>query len=73
MGAVLEKKKDPLLVMEHMEKGSLYDILHNQTTVLDQDLLLPILHDISMGIRFLHSAVPPVIHGDLKVRMTLRV
>lgn len=71
MGAVLEKSKDPLLVMEHMENGSLYDILHNQTTVLDQDLLIPVLHDIIMGIRFLHSAIPPVVHGDLKVRMTL--
>lgn len=45
---------------------SLYDILHNDTMVIDGEVLLPILVDISRGMRFLHSADPPVIHGDLK-------
>ena len=67
MGAVVENGKDVVLIMEYMEKGSLYDILHNQTTILEQDILLPLLQDICSGIRFLHTADPPVIHGDLKV------
>ena len=49
-----------------MEHGSLYDILHNETMPIDADLLLPILRDIAQGMRFLHSANPQVLHGDLK-------
>lgn len=54
--------KQTMLIMEYMEHGSLYDILHNETLVLEGDLLIPILRDISQGIRFLHSAVPCVVH-----------
>jgi len=52
--------------LQYMEHGSLYDLLHNDTMVIEPELLLPILRDISQGMRFLHSASPPVIHGDLK-------
>lgn len=55
-----------MLVMEFMEHGSLYDLLHNETMPIETELLLPILSDVSTGVRFLHSADPPVIHGDLK-------
>ena len=71
MGAVLEKCVDPMLVMEYMEHGSLYDILHNETMPLDADMLTPILQDIVQGVRFLHSATPKVIHGDLKAKVCL--
>jgi len=66
MGAVIDKKEEPMLVMEYMDYGSLYDILHNDTMPFEGDLLLPILRDIAQGIRFLHAAEPQVIHGDLK-------
>ena len=49
-----------------MDHGSLHDMLHNETMVLDGEQLLPILKDISQGVRFLHAANPQVIHGDLK-------
>ena len=49
MGAVIEKKEDPLLVLEFMDHGSLHEILHNETMVLDGDILLPILRDIAQG------------------------
>lgn len=71
MGAVLERGNEAMLLMEYMERGSLYDILHNQTTILEKDLLLPILQDIIQGMRFLHSSNPAVIHGDLKTRNIL--
>ena len=64
MGAVLTE--EPLLIMEYMHFGSLHDILHNETMVLEGELLLPILHDVTQGCRFLHAANPQVIHGDLK-------
>lgn len=71
MGAVITKNEDPMLVMEMMDHGSLYDLLHNETMALDGDILLPILGDISQGVRFLHSANPQVIHGDLKCQNIL--
>ena len=66
LGAVLERGTDPILVMECMGRGSLYDLLHNDTVVLDSDIVLPIISDVVQGLEFLHSANPPVLHNDLK-------
>lgn len=63
MGAVIENGFEPALVMEYMDRGSLYDLLHNDTVVMEGELLLPILCDIAQGVRFLHAALPQVIHG----------
>lgn len=71
MGAVLNMYEEPMLIMEYMEHGSLYDILHNDTLVLDEELIVPIIQDVSQGLRFLHAGVPPVIHGDLKAKNVL--
>ncbi|KAL7549758.1 hypothetical protein ACHAWF_013033 [Thalassiosira exigua] len=71
MGAVIAKKQDPMLIMEFMDHGSLYDLLHNDTFLLEGDLVLPILRDIAQGLRFLHAATPQVIHGDLKAANVL--
>ena len=60
-----------MLVLEYMDLGSLYDILHNDTMALDGEIVLPILRDISQGMRFLHTADPQVIHGDLKAQNIL--
>jgi guanylate cyclase len=48
-----------------MDNGSLYDIIHNESIFMDGEMMLHILRDISQGVRFLHGADPPVIHGDL--------
>jgi serine/threonine protein kinase len=66
MGAVIELGSERSLIFEYMDRGSLNDILHNDTLSLDGDVLLPILQDICQGLRFLHSANPSIIHGDLK-------
>lgn len=39
--------------------------------ILEGTMILEILRDISQGIRFLHSANPQVIHGDLKAQNIL--
>jgi serine/threonine protein kinase len=70
-GAVIERRSEPMLVMEYMEYGSLYDLLHNDTMVIDGELVLPILRDVAQGMRFLHAAEPKVIHGDLKTQNIL--
>lgn len=66
MGAVIDPSEEALLIMEFMEMGSLYDVLHDETISLDGGLLLNILGDIAQGARFLHSADLQVIHGDMK-------
>eukprot|EP00571_Detonula_confervacea_P002410 CAMPEP_0172315400 /NCGR_PEP_ID=MMETSP1058-20130122/25061_1 /TAXON_ID=83371 /ORGANISM="Detonula confervacea, Strain CCMP 353" /LENGTH=1336 /DNA_ID=CAMNT_0013029473 /DNA_START=176 /DNA_END=4186 /DNA_ORIENTATION=+ len=71
MGSVIDLKDEPMLVMEYMDNGSLYDLLHNDTIVIDGELIFPILQDISSGARFLHAADPKVIHGDLKAANVL--
>lgn len=71
MGAVIWKREEPMLVMEYMDHGSLYDLLHNETLVVEGELVLPILRDIAQGVRFLHAASPKVIHGDLKAQNVL--
>ena len=67
MGAVLHPGEGPLLVMEYMDRGSLRELLSNQTFPLDPEQTLPLIRDILQGLRFLHAATPnPIIHGDVK-------
>jgi len=66
MGAVMSSREDPLLVMEYLDHGSLYDLLHNETMRFEGEIILPILRDVAQGLRFLHTAQPQIIHGDLK-------
>ena len=72
MGAVVDKKAEPMLVMEYMTQGSLYDVLRDDSMELDVDEhILPVLQDIAQGVRFLHAANPQVVHGDLKAKNVL--
>jgi serine/threonine protein kinase/ABC-type phosphate/phosphonate transport system substrate-binding protein len=72
MGAVVSPKSEPMLVMEYMGRGSLYDVLRNMAIELDVDeTIMPILQDIAQGVRFLHAASPQVVHGDLKSKNVL--
>ena len=71
MGAVTARRSgsgsEPLLVMELMERGSLNDVLHNETVDMDADVRLNLIKDICSGMTFLHLATPPILHNDLKV------
>ena len=66
VGGVVDPREDPLLVMEFMLHGSLYDILHSEFMDLEGPMLLNMLGDIAQGMRFLHACEPQVIHRDLK-------
>lgn len=68
-GAVIGNGAEPMLIMEYMDHGSLSDLLKNDTVVIDGEVILPILRDISQGMRFLHSATPQVIHGGMFVEV----
>jgi hypothetical protein len=63
MGAVIASDVEPMLVMECMEYGSLHDLIHNYTMVLNGELVIPLLIDVCQGLSFLHSSTPPIIHG----------
>ena len=63
MGATYGKGIEPLLIMELMDRGSLYDLLHNPSVMLEADALMGLLRDISAGMTFLHMADPPVLHN----------
>ncbi|KAL7570913.1 hypothetical protein ACA910_002546 [Epithemia clementina (nom. ined.)] len=71
MGAVIGRKEEPMLIMEYMDHGSLYDLLQNTTVVLEGEHFLSLFRDIAQGVRFLHSAHPKVVHGDIKARNIL--
>ncbi|XP_043928669.1 receptor-interacting serine/threonine-protein kinase 4 [Protopterus annectens] len=57
--------KDPMgLVMEYMETGSLEKLLVSEP--LPWNLRLRIIHEIAVGMNFLHCMAPPLLHLDLK-------
>lgn len=53
------------LVMEFMENGSLSDLQYKVPSV-PWALRLRILHQVALGMNFLHSLSPPLLHLDLK-------
>jgi serine/threonine protein kinase len=60
-----------MLAMEYMEYGSLHDLLRNDTMFLSGEIILQIMRDLAQGLRYLHSARPPILHGDMKARNIL--
>ncbi|KAL3934155.1 MAG: hypothetical protein SGBAC_010067 [Bacillariaceae sp.] len=71
IGAIIEPGIEPMMVMECMNHGSLSDLLRNETMFIETSTLMNVLWDIANGMRFLHSAKPQVIHGDLKAANVL--
>lgn len=59
------------MVMEFMNFGALYDILHNNVVQLDVITKLRLVHQVAQGIQYLHESSPPIIHGDIKTRNVL--
>ena len=53
----------PSLVMERLH-CSLTNLLES-TPVIAMETKIKILHDVSLGVRYLHSRTPPIIHRDL--------
>ena len=66
MGAVVEAGSDALMVMELMNRGSLHDILYNETYEVEGATILQILKDVTTGLHFLHFSGSVVVHGDIK-------
>lgn len=59
----------PSLVMEFMEAGSLYHLLHNRSVPVEPHVALGLLQDVASGMTFLHLS--GILHNDLKSRNVL--
>lgn len=59
----------PSLVMERLD-CNLYDLLEKNLTI-PIETKLSILHQIGLGLRYLHSRVPPIVHGKLSSKQVL--
>ncbi|MEE6514888.1 hypothetical protein FKM82_023293 [Ascaphus truei] len=58
------------IVMEYMENGSLYSLLERDSSV-PWALKFRILHQVALGMNWLHSLSPPLLHLDLKPKNVL--
>jgi serine/threonine protein kinase len=54
------------IVTELVHRGSLFDILQEESTGFTWRRAVQIMTDIASGLAYLHSFSPPIIHRDLK-------
>ncbi|XP_019581811.2 receptor-interacting serine/threonine-protein kinase 2 isoform X2 [Rhinolophus sinicus] len=61
------------IVTEYMPNGSLNELLHKKTEYPDVawPLRFRILHEIALGVNYLHNMTPPLLHHDLKTQNIL--
>nr|XP_045000629.1 receptor-interacting serine/threonine-protein kinase 2 isoform X1 [Jaculus jaculus] len=61
------------IVTEYMPNGSLNELLHRKTEYPDVawSLRFRILHEIALGVNYLHNMNPPLLHHDLKTQNIL--
>lgn len=60
------KRPNLCIVTEYVKNGSLRDILHNQSIRLPLEQRIKLLHSAALGISYLHSLAPIIVHRDLK-------
>ena len=67
MGVVLEPKLNAI-VTEYLHRGSLFKLLHSATAdkILNPVRRMQMAVDIAMGMQYLHSMQPVIVHRDLK-------
>ncbi|XP_063770041.1 receptor-interacting serine/threonine-protein kinase 3-like isoform X2 [Pseudophryne corroboree] len=62
--------KSPGIVMEYMENGSL-DTLMDRVGTMPWALKFRILYEVALGMNYLHTLSPPLLHLDLKTKNIL--
>jgi len=50
---------------------NLFEIIHNRTMRLEDDMGLSIINNVACGMNYLHLMEPPVLHGNLKTANVL--
>jgi len=65
---IFSAEKDNIcIVTEYCAGGTLFNILHQKKElIITWELRLRILYEIAVGMNFLHTNDPPIIHRDLK-------
>ena len=69
MIAVVFEKKNYGVLLEYMKYGTLKDFMKEYT--VPPLWKVKMIHDIALGINYLHTQERPMIHGDLKVKNVL--
>eukprot|EP00588_Corethron_pennatum_P001339 CAMPEP_0194299158 /NCGR_PEP_ID=MMETSP0169-20130528/60564_1 /TAXON_ID=218684 /ORGANISM="Corethron pennatum, Strain L29A3" /LENGTH=1505 /DNA_ID=CAMNT_0039049229 /DNA_START=234 /DNA_END=4748 /DNA_ORIENTATION=- len=62
MGAIVTKNEEPMMIMEYMDHGSLYDVLHNETMVLEGEIILMMIMEYMD-----HGSLYDVLHNETMV------
>lgn len=71
LGFSADNSKEPLLVVEYMGNGSLYDVIHsdsvlNSGAISSWSKRIKIALQIAKAVHLLHSQETPIIHRDIK-------
>ncbi|KAJ4890126.1 Serine/threonine-protein kinase-like protein [Raphanus sativus] len=70
LGYSADDPKDPLLVVEFMLNGSLYDVIHSDSpsapAISSWSKRIKIALQIAKAVHLLHSQDPPIVHRDIK-------
>lgn len=66
LGVSLQSQPNLCIVTEFAQRGSLFDIMHDEHSALTWPKCLSISLDIAQGMTYLHAHNPPILHRDLK-------
>ena len=66
LGAGRTQDDSPFIVSEFVERGTLRDLLDDESHVLSMSMKIKFCLDVAHGMNFLHSLTPPRVHRDLK-------
>ncbi|CAH8385244.1 unnamed protein product [Eruca vesicaria subsp. sativa] len=70
LGYSADNAKEPLLVVEFMPHGSLYDVIHSDSNtsvaISTWSKRIKVALQIAKAVELLHSRDPPIIHRDIK-------
>lgn len=54
------------IISEYEPNGSLFKFLHRSNIPMTQEAKVRVALDTAIGMNYLHTSTPPIIHGDLK-------
>eukprot|EP00049_Salpingoeca_infusionum_P002168 m.54504 g.54504 ORF g.54504 m.54504 type:complete len:1317 (+) comp11426_c0_seq2:668-4618(+) len=70
LGVCFSPDDAPLLVTRTYENGTLHSLINGNQYLVD-DMMLSIMKDVVSGMYYLHTHVPPIIHGNLNSKNIL--